>query len=225
MPGIVVSFDASKQTAVVQPAIKRIWVEDGPLPLPQCVDVPVQFPRGGNFVLTFPIARGDEVLLCFSERAIDNWWDRGGVQEPAEVRSFDLSDAFAIPGVSSRPRFLGGVSTDACELRTLNGAVVLRLENGTIYLGGKAGAEKAIMGESYRSAEGAMDSSLVAALTAFNAVSAVTDPTELATFIVSYPTIGATITALKVFLPLWLAAVQGFEAKAPTFLTTKARVL
>ncbi len=38
-------------------------------------------------------APGDEGLLHFSERSIDNWWSRGGVQEQCEMRMLDLSDS------------------------------------------------------------------------------------------------------------------------------------
>lgn len=140
LPGIVQSFDAAKQTARVRPAIKRVWIDDGPKDLPDCVDVPVHFPRGGNFVLTFPVAAGDECLLVFAERAIDGWFTDGGTQEPSEVRFHDLSDAFAIVGFSSLGRAVAGVASDAVELRTLDGATVLRLKAGVVELGADAAA-------------------------------------------------------------------------------------
>lgn len=148
LPGIIRSFDHETQTATVQPAIQQIFVERGAVTLPLCVDVPVQFPSGGNFVLTFPVAPGDECLLVFSERAIDFWWDRGGVQLPAEYRLHDLSDAFAIMGVRSKPEAarIASVSTSAAELRTKNGTTVLRIDGDSVYVGGAAGAEPAVMG-------------------------------------------------------------------------------
>lgn len=201
MPGIVVSFDPAKQTAVVQPAIKRVWVEDGPLPLPQCVDVPVSFPRGGNFIFTFPIAKSDEVLLHFSKWAIDDWWDRGGVREPSEVRQFDLSDAFAAPGYSSRGRAVGGFSMDGCELRTLDGTTVLRIEGGAIYVGAKAGAEPTLKATTYRAAEDTYLDAIVTAVQA--ALTALTLPVPAA--------------ALK-------AAQTAFKGLAGGFVTQKAKV-
>lgn len=136
LPGIIKSFDPAKQTAKVQPAIKRLFTETGFVDLPECVDCPVQFPAGGNFVLTFPVTAGDECLLVFSERAIDFWWDRGGTQEPSEYRLHDLSDGFALVGVSSKPRFLSpGVNTSAVELRTRDGALVLQMDGTTIKAG------------------------------------------------------------------------------------------
>jgi hypothetical protein len=143
-PGIIKSFDPATQTATVQAAIKRVFVDDGPVALPLCVDVPVYFPGGGGFVHTFPVKAGDECLMVFAERCIDNWWDRGGVQEPFEVRFHDLSDAFALVGVRSRPRFLKNVATDASELRTEDGSTVLRVEDGMVTAGDLAHAVAAV---------------------------------------------------------------------------------
>lgn len=117
LPGLIVSYDPAKQTAQVQPAIKRIFTERGPINLPVCVDVPVLFPAGGNFVLTFPIQPNDECLLWFSERCMDLWFTYGGVQAPFEYRLHDLSDGFAFVGISSLPRSLPSVQAASAELR------------------------------------------------------------------------------------------------------------
>ena len=65
LPGVIQSFDPVKQTAQVQPCIRRIFVDKGAVNLPLCVDVPVEFPGGGGYFLTFPIKPGDECVLCF----------------------------------------------------------------------------------------------------------------------------------------------------------------
>lgn len=121
IPGTVKSFDASSQTCTAQPGIQRIFRDSGPTDLPLLVDVPVQFPRGGDYVLTFPVKAGDECLLVFSERAIDSWYEKGGSQPPVEYRTHDLSDACAIMGISSKPSKVDNFSTSAVELRRLDG--------------------------------------------------------------------------------------------------------
>lgn len=143
LPGIVVSFDADKQTAQVQPAIKRIFTTGaddeapiGPVNLPPCVDCPVVFPGGGDFVLTFPVKAGDECILLFSERAIDYWYAYGGIQLPAEYRLHDLSDAIVIVGLNSQPRKLANLCMSGTELRSRDGQSYLRMENGQITIKG-----------------------------------------------------------------------------------------
>lgn len=133
MPGIIVSFDVDKQTAVVQPAIKRIFTERGPVNLPVCVDVPVAFPGGGDFFLTFPVKAGDECILGFSERAIDNWYASGGTQSPAEYRLHDLSDGIAQVGLNSQPNKLAAFNATDVELRTRDGSSFVQMKpDGTI---------------------------------------------------------------------------------------------
>lgn len=122
LPGIVQSFDPVAMTCEVQPAIQgKMRCEDGSVEvvnLPLLLDCPVIFPRGGGCSLTFPIKTGDECLVVFSARAIDIWWQQGGVQPPAETRMHDLSDGFVIPGPYSQPQVIPDVSTEAVELRT-----------------------------------------------------------------------------------------------------------
>lgn len=138
LPGELQSFDADTQTAVCRPAIRRLVTTTGKLvELPPCVDVPVYFPGG---VLTFDISPGDSVVLVFSERCIDAWWSAGGVQDPAELRHHDLSDAFAFIGFQPKPTKLTDVSQgNGPELRTRNGLNRIAVKNdGTIHIGAPA---------------------------------------------------------------------------------------
>lgn len=136
LPGIIASFDPVTQTASVQPAIQRIFTERGGVNLPLCVDVPVQFPGGGDFFLTFPVKAGDECILQFSERCIDFWHASGGVQLPAEYRLHDFSDAMATVGLNSQPKKLTDLQMTGAELRTRSRSTYIRLEEGTIYIKG-----------------------------------------------------------------------------------------
>lgn len=134
MPGIITGYDAAAQTCSVQPAIRgRVESPDGTVAsvdLPLLVDVPVFFPSGGGFTLTFPIAAGDECLVVFASRCIDAWWQSGGVQEALSARMHDLSDAFALPGPRSQARRLAAVSTEHVQLRTDDGATYIEIQPG-----------------------------------------------------------------------------------------------
>lgn len=132
LPGIIQSFDADAVTCVVQPAIKGS-VRDADdasssLTLPLLVDVPVVFPRGGGCSMTFPLTKGDECLLLFSDRCIDFWWQNGGVQEPVDLRQHDLSDAFALVGPQSQAQKISAISSDAVQLRTDDGSAFVELK-------------------------------------------------------------------------------------------------
>jgi len=133
-PGIIVSFDAATQLATVQPAIKRIFVtrdEDReilvPSDLPILIHVPVIFPRGGGFSLTFPVKKGDECLLVFCERSIDNWHKTGKVKEPTARRFHSLSDATAFVGLSSLVNKVPDYDPINTEIKKDDGSVSVKL--------------------------------------------------------------------------------------------------
>ena len=136
LPGIFQSFDPEALTAAVQPAIRgEVPGETGAaraVDMPLLVDVPVVFPHGGGYSLTFPIRQGDECLVVFASRCMDAWWQSGGVQSPAEGRMHDLSDGFAIPGPWSQVTKIGSVSASAVQLRSDDGASCVEIEGQTV---------------------------------------------------------------------------------------------
>lgn len=152
-PGIVKSFDRNALTATVQPAQRQIWITDDEgdveeIDVPICTDVPVQFTGGGGVVLTVDLAVGDEVILLFSHRCIDEWRENGGTQTPQTARFHDLSDGMAVPAVWSKPRaatVTGGVAAGGAELRTLDGTVLARVDSSGVTLGQVAGASPVML--------------------------------------------------------------------------------
>lgn len=126
LPALIVEADLEKMTLSCQPTVQAqvtdaagasTWVN-----LPILLDVPIMYPNGGGYALTFPLHANDEVLVIFASRCIDSWWQSGGVQVQAEFRMHSLSDGFAIPGPRSQPRVLVGVNPAAVELRSESGA-------------------------------------------------------------------------------------------------------
>jgi len=138
MPAMVTRVNLTTMTIEAQPTIKGTQQRpDGtelPAVMPLCVDVPIVYPSGGGFTLTFPIAEGDECLLVFASRCIDAWWQLGGVQPPLELRMHDLSDGFALVGPRSQPRVIGGVNSTATQLRSDDGQTFVEVGPGKIQL-------------------------------------------------------------------------------------------
>lgn len=140
-PGIVQSFNAKEQTVTVKISIREkrvkpdgteVW-ED----IPPLVDVPVVFPRGGGYVLTFPVQPGDECLVVFGDSCMDAWWQSGGIQNQIDCRRHDLSDGYAILGPWSQPRTIPDYSTSSVQLRTESGGACIEISGDTINI--KAG--------------------------------------------------------------------------------------
>lgn len=132
LPGIVQSFDPSAMTVSVQPAVQgSVRDENGKsknVQMPLLVDVPVVFPCGGGFSLTYPIREGDEALVVFSSRCIDGWWQGGEAAPPPDGRMHDLSDGLAIIGPRSQATKLDPVvDIENVQLRTDDGKASLTM--------------------------------------------------------------------------------------------------
>lgn len=125
VPAVVVSFNASTQTVVVQPAIQEHLLIQGipkPFSLPQLSNVPLGCLRMGGFSITFPAQAGDEGLVVFANMCIDAWWQSGGTSNiQIERRRHDLSDGLFFPMFWSQPRVIPNYSQTNLEIRTDDG--------------------------------------------------------------------------------------------------------
>ena len=100
IPGIIDRYDPEQQRADVRPTIRRVYSDGEERDPPVIVDVPVLWPRSGGASLTFPVRRGDTVLLVVCDRSIERWITQGGdTRNPGDPRRHDLNDAVAIPGL------------------------------------------------------------------------------------------------------------------------------
>jgi len=126
LPGTVESYDPVRQSANVQPTVMRRYVsENGEVvaeSLPQITDVPVVFPGAGGMRITFPVQRGDTVLLIFTEASIERWLTRGVNADPEDDRRHALTDAIAIPGLRSFASPLTSAPTDRATIGADSGA-------------------------------------------------------------------------------------------------------
>lgn len=131
LPGRVESYDAAKQVADVTPVVRRpIRTDDDDLDheeLPVIANVPVQWPRGGGFSLHFPLAKGDHVMLVFSEAAIAQWRESGELSDPGDLRRHDLSYPIAIPGISHEVAPLADTPATGTGTITVGAGGVLRV--------------------------------------------------------------------------------------------------
>ena len=147
LPGRVESYDASKQTCDVLPMLKKqtpngqggYTTED----LPVLPNVPVAFPRGGGgFFMSFPLAKGDFVMLVFHERAIGAWRKKGEATAPGDLRMHSLAGAVAYPGLYPNDDALDDAHTANMVLGKDGSTAQIHLKtDGTVHLGGENGAE------------------------------------------------------------------------------------
>lgn len=135
--GTIQSFNASTQEATVQIAFTQVTSTSAAgiktyAEYPVLLNVPVQFPSGGGFTLTFPVHVGDECIVLFNDRQIDNWLTSGTGLPPSIGRLHDLSDGIAIVGVRNNTRALAGVSTTTTQLRDDAGDTYVEIAGGQV---------------------------------------------------------------------------------------------
>jgi hypothetical protein len=103
MPGRVVRVFPDKGLVNVKPLLRAVRTdEEGRRVLdsrPVIPNVPVIFPGSGSFRFTFPVNVDDQVLLVFADGALDRWLSTGKELDPEDLRTHDLTDAIAIPGL------------------------------------------------------------------------------------------------------------------------------
>jgi len=98
--GRIKSYIDTEATASIQIMVKRKFT-DKVLSYPLLVRCPVFFLYGGSAEVYMPISVGDDCLVLFSDRNIDNWFVDGVEEVPANSRTHDLSDGIAIVGIRS----------------------------------------------------------------------------------------------------------------------------
>jgi hypothetical protein len=141
LPGKVLSYDAAKQVADVQPEPATRDEDGNQVNHPVLPDVPVVWPRGGGASLTFPLQPGDRVTLLPSAVCLDAWQKAGDVTAPAEDRRGGLSGMVALPGLYPRAQALDGVPT---------GHAVLAVGAGQeLRLGAMAAAQALVRGNAF----------------------------------------------------------------------------
>jgi len=146
LPGRVETYDADKQEADIKPLVRRLITDsdgnDIVESIPVIPDVPIVFPRGGGYHLTFPIKSGDHVLLVFNESSIDNFMGGSGAEvSPDNFNRFDLSDPVAYAGFYPEAKSLSDSDPDDMTLGKDDGVVIHIKDDGTINLGSKDPAD------------------------------------------------------------------------------------
>lgn len=140
--GQIQEFDNEKQTARVTVSYKKTFFEKNAkgqyAPVlkdyPILLDCPVVVLSGGDFSIKIPIKKGDDCLVLFNDRDIDNWFRSGQVAALASPRLHSISDGIALVGINSLKSSLAGYDEDRMIIeKEGKGSIAigdkLRLEN------------------------------------------------------------------------------------------------
>lgn len=137
-PGKVTAYDTAAQTVDVTPTLKQTLEKRDSLEVKEPAlikGVPVCFPRGGGYFVSFPIQPGDYVLLVFADRSLDRWLASGGIVDPIDLRRHAAADAIAIPGVFPGPDALSDALASGMVLGQDGGSQIVIKDSGEIHVG------------------------------------------------------------------------------------------
>jgi hypothetical protein len=86
LPGVIVSYDAASENAVVRPLMTNIYTDSSTQELPDISDVPVISPKTAFASLKLPVAAGDKIMIVFCERNLDQvlHTDHSGLTVPPQ---------------------------------------------------------------------------------------------------------------------------------------------
>lgn len=132
-PGKILAFDPVRQVAKVQVmreqysnTLHSLYTE---YEFPILQDVPIQFPQGGGYCLTFPVSAGDNCLLEFCDKGISTWLYEGkgkigkfssGIPKADYFRSYNINDAVCHVGFNPIPQAIKNFNASATELRNVD---------------------------------------------------------------------------------------------------------
>lgn len=135
--GTVKSFDSDKRTVTVTINYTKTFYQQDSIgnfnpkqvDYPVLMDVPVLILSGGTGMVTMPIDEGDQCLILFNDRDIDNWFSGANSGPVNSGRLHALADGIALIGLFPANKSIDDYDTSR-----------VRVQNGTTYVG--VGADK-----------------------------------------------------------------------------------
>lgn len=121
--GIIQSFDASTQRAVVQlvDVLRKNTFQGQQLITPDpLIRVPVAINYGSNGGLNLPIKAGLECSVFFNDRDLENWKKTGAIGTPKTYRMHDMTDGVCYIGIKSNPKAITGYDNTTVGITYLN---------------------------------------------------------------------------------------------------------
>lgn len=131
--GQILTFHPSSHTADVEILFQRVMKDGTVSPYPRLQNCPVFTLQGGGASVQLPIAPGDNCIVLFSDRNIDNWYLNGNQQPPLDGRLHDLSDGIVLVGLNwQADTHLPPASTTEARLILHDGTTKVGLQAGKV---------------------------------------------------------------------------------------------
>lgn len=140
--GTVQAFDVLKQTCQVSINYTKTYFRPNDIGVyspvlvnyPVITDAPIITLGGSGGALTFPIKKGDECIVLFNDRDIDNWFNGSSNSALATGRLHSFSDALILIGPRSIANLIPLYNADDPEFRTLDGNAKVSVSSSKVKL-------------------------------------------------------------------------------------------
>lgn len=118
LPATVVSYDNSKNTVKLQPAIQCVMEDDSFEDLPLLLNVPVLELGGKGLSVKIPLQAGDTGIVIFCDRDITLFKQEKKNTQPNTLRKHDLSDGIFIPMMFGNTGASSNISIESADGNT-----------------------------------------------------------------------------------------------------------
>lgn len=140
--GTIQSFDALTQTAQVSINYTKTFLQIDDIGnssvqsvnYPVLASCPIIALGGGLASITFPITPGDECLVLFNDRDLENWFNGSSNSPPATGRLHSFTDAVVMVGVRSLTNVLTSYNTSSPEIRMGGNKITLAADKAVVSL-------------------------------------------------------------------------------------------
>ena len=125
MPGVIVEYDDTTRRATVRSALRNLLHDGQQVQRPLIRNAPVWFPEAGGYSIRYQLSAGDNVLLLFSQRGLDEWRSSHTESAPGVGPILSENDAIVLPGLGRQPQSAAAVD-DALVLNGPGGYLALK---------------------------------------------------------------------------------------------------
>jgi hypothetical protein len=146
-PGMVVQYDASKQTATIRPMLKKCILaqdineeEEQYEQLPDIPNVPIRHARGAKFYIHTPLEAGDFVWVHAAHQDFSIWRRTGQVSIPGVPEYHSLNACWAEPGAFTNSKALTSSQAIGSSLTMGHEDLQVEITNARVSVAGDADA-------------------------------------------------------------------------------------
>lgn len=134
LPAKIIAYDASTNTASVQPLITVITTNNQIVNRAQVASVPVFQVSAGGFIIRFPIKPGDLGWIKANDRDISFFKQTNTMSPPNTQRKHSFEDAIFIPQTAWSNVSIDGGDTDNLVIQNYAGTVKISLSSDSIVI-------------------------------------------------------------------------------------------